>query len=50
MRIGYDNQNGREYVAIGRLLRERGVLPAGRRDDEGDRRLDARQSRRGRGR
>jgi len=29
MRIGYDNQNGREYVAIGRLLRERGVLPAG---------------------
>jgi len=29
MRIGYDNQNGREYVAIGRLLRERGLLPAG---------------------
>ncbi|MEO5972290.1 MAG: murein transglycosylase A [Sphingomicrobium sp.] len=29
MRIGYDNQNGREYVAIGRLLRERGVLPEG---------------------
>jgi membrane-bound lytic murein transglycosylase A len=29
MRIGYDNQNGREYVAIGRLLRDRGVLPAG---------------------
>ena len=29
MRIGYDNQNGREYVAIGRLLRERGVLPPG---------------------
>ena len=29
MRIGYDNQNGREYLAIGRLLRERGVLPAG---------------------
>ena len=29
MRIGYDNQNGREYVAIGRLLRERGILPAG---------------------
>jgi membrane-bound lytic murein transglycosylase A len=29
VRIGYDNQNGREYVAIGRLLRERGVLPAG---------------------
>ncbi len=29
MRIGYDNQNGREYVAIGRLLRERGILPQG---------------------
>jgi membrane-bound lytic murein transglycosylase A len=29
MRIGYDNQNGREYVAIGRLLRERGILPTG---------------------
>ena len=29
MRIGYDNQNGREYVAIGRLLRERNLLPAG---------------------
>ena len=29
MRIGYDNQNGREYVAIGRLLRERGILPEG---------------------
>jgi len=29
MRIGYDNQNGRDYVAIGKLLRERGVLPPG---------------------
>ena len=29
MRIGYDNQNGREYVAIGRVLRERGVLQPG---------------------
>lgn len=29
VRIGYDNQNGREYVAIGRLLREREILPAG---------------------
>jgi membrane-bound lytic murein transglycosylase A len=29
MRIGYDNQNGREYLAIGRLLRERGIRPAG---------------------
>jgi membrane-bound lytic murein transglycosylase A len=32
MRIGYDNQSGREYVAIGRLLRERGILPAGGAD------------------
>ena len=29
MRIGYDGQNGREYVAIGRLLRTRNLLPAG---------------------
>ena len=29
MRIGYADQNGREYVAIGRLLRERGMLPPG---------------------
>jgi membrane-bound lytic murein transglycosylase A len=29
MRIGYANQNGREYVAIGRLLRERNLLPTG---------------------
>jgi membrane-bound lytic murein transglycosylase A len=29
LRIGYDNQNGREYVAIGRLLRTRGILPEG---------------------
>ncbi|QIL02170.1 hypothetical protein G7078_04790 [Sphingomonas sinipercae] len=29
LRIGYDNQNGREYVAIGRQLRERGILPPG---------------------
>ncbi|WP_425505005.1 murein transglycosylase A [Sphingomonas ginsengisoli (ex An et al. 2013)] len=29
MRIGYDGQNGRDYVAIGRLLRERGLLPPG---------------------
>ena len=32
MRIGYDNQNGRDYVAIGRLLRERGILPPGGAD------------------
>jgi membrane-bound lytic murein transglycosylase A len=29
MRIGYAEQNGREYVAIGRQLRERGILPPG---------------------
>jgi len=29
MRLGYADQNGREYVAIGRLLRERGILPSG---------------------
>ncbi|HEV2867585.1 MAG TPA: murein transglycosylase A [Allosphingosinicella sp.] len=26
MRIGYAGQNGREYVAVGRLMRERGIL------------------------
>jgi membrane-bound lytic murein transglycosylase A len=29
MRIGYAGQNGREYVAIGKLLRDRGILPPG---------------------
>ena len=29
MRIGYADQNGREYVAIGRQLRDRGILPPG---------------------
>ena len=29
MRIGYADQNGRDYVAVGRLLRERGILPPG---------------------
>ena len=29
MRIGYADQNGREYVAVGRLLRERNLLPSG---------------------
>ena len=29
MRIGYADQNGREYVGIGRLLRERNILPPG---------------------
>lgn len=29
MRIGYDSQNGRDYVAIGRVLIDRGDLPRG---------------------
>jgi membrane-bound lytic murein transglycosylase A len=29
MRIGYAGQNGRDYVAIGKLLRDRGILPQG---------------------
>jgi membrane-bound lytic murein transglycosylase A len=29
MRVGYAGQNGRDYVAIGRLLRDRGFLPPG---------------------
>jgi membrane-bound lytic murein transglycosylase A len=29
MRVGYAGQNGRDYTAIGRLLRERGILPQG---------------------
>ena len=29
MRIGYADQNGRDYVAIGRQLRDRGILPPG---------------------
>ncbi len=29
VRIGYSDQNGRDYVAVGRLLRERGILPPG---------------------
>ena len=29
VRVGYDDQNGRDYVAIGRLLRTRGLLPEG---------------------
>jgi membrane-bound lytic murein transglycosylase A len=29
MRIGYAGQNGREYVGIGRLMRERGLLQPG---------------------
>jgi membrane-bound lytic murein transglycosylase A len=29
VRVGYAGQNGRDYVAIGRLLRDRGILPPG---------------------
>jgi len=29
MRIGYDSQNGHDYVAIGRVLRDAGELPKG---------------------
>jgi membrane-bound lytic murein transglycosylase A len=29
MRVGYAGQNGRDYVGIGRLLRDRGILPPG---------------------
>jgi peptidoglycan lytic transglycosylase A len=29
MRIGYAGQNGRDYIAIGRVLRDRGILPPG---------------------
>ncbi len=29
MRIGYDSQNGRDYVAIGRVLIDEGALPRG---------------------
>jgi len=29
IRVGYADQNGRDYVAIGRLLRDRGILPPG---------------------
>ena len=29
MRLGYDGQNGREYVGIGRLMRQRGLIGPG---------------------
>ncbi|HEX8485630.1 murein transglycosylase A [Sphingomonas sp.] len=35
MRIGYDNQNGREYVGIGSLMRRRGLLAAGQASMQG---------------
>jgi membrane-bound lytic murein transglycosylase A len=35
LRIGYDGQNGRDYVGIGALLRDRGVLPPGQASMQG---------------
>ena len=35
MRIGYDGQNGRDYVGIGKLLRDRGVLGPGQLSMQG---------------
>lgn len=35
MRIGYDGQNGRGYTAIGKLLRERGLLAPGQATMQG---------------
>jgi membrane-bound lytic murein transglycosylase A len=33
MRIGYDGQNGRDYVGIGRLMKDRGLIQAGSMQD-----------------
>ena len=49
MRIGYAGQNGRDYVAIGRLLRERGIVAAADRACSAIRDWIARQSRGGAG-
>ncbi len=35
MRIGYDSQNGRDYVGIGKLLLDRGDLPRGQASMQG---------------
>jgi membrane-bound lytic murein transglycosylase A len=35
IRVGYADQNGWDYVAVGRLLRERGLLPTGRATMDG---------------
>jgi membrane-bound lytic murein transglycosylase A len=35
MRIGYDGQNGRDYVAIGKVLRNRGALGPGKATMDG---------------
>ncbi len=29
MRVGYDSQNGRDYTGIGKLMRDRGMIPNG---------------------
>lgn len=35
MRIGYDGQNGRDYVGIGKLMRDRGLLAPGQTSMQG---------------
>ena len=35
MRIGYDGQNGRDYVGIGKLMRDRGLLESGEASMQG---------------
>ena len=35
LRIGYDNQNGRDYTGIGSLMRQRGLLAAGQASMQG---------------
>ncbi|MEW4468650.1 murein transglycosylase A [Parasphingorhabdus sp. JC815] len=35
MRIGYDGQNGRDYTAIGRIMRDRGLLAKGKTNMQG---------------
>ena len=44
MRVGYAGQNGRDYVAVGRLLRQRGILPPGGCQHASDQGLDSRKS------
>ncbi len=33
MRIGYDGQNGRDYIGIGKLMKDRGLIQAGSMQD-----------------
>ena len=33
MRIGYDDQNGRDYTGIGKLMKDRGLIQAGSMQD-----------------